>query len=213
LLQPGKNEVVALAPTGAKYAQVTTFDVIGIDLPEGESLYIDNIRLSAEAPKATTPFHIDYVYSPGQDHAYWPKLEKKIPVLGTELQVASANDLGDQLKARWAKPVDRTVEQAEAEVKAQFDELKKKHPRAVLSVLRDGAKGYDPASPDKVYNGWKDCGTTAHPPTGLTVASLKNVGRAETMEVTFRLRPALIPVHLSRIPPAPPPLPAHLLPV
>ena len=66
--------------------------------------------------------------------------------------------------------------------------------------MRDGETGYDPASPDKVYSGWKDCGTTAHPPTSLTVASLKNIGKAETMEAALRLRPALMRVDLSSIP-------------
>ena len=129
-----------------------------------------------------------------------PSLDKKVPVLGTDLQVANANDLGDQLKARWVKPEDRTFEEIEADVKAQLEELKKKHPGAVLAVLRNGAKGYDPASPDKVYSGWKDCGTTAHPPTSLTVASLRNIGKAEKMETVFRLHPALMRVDLSSIP-------------
>jgi hypothetical protein len=51
-----------------------------------------------------------------------------------------------------------------------YDELKKKHPGAVLAVFRDGAKGYDPANPDKVY-----AGTTSRSrstlPTSLTCGS------------------------------------------
>jgi outer membrane protein assembly factor BamB len=211
LLKPGRNEVVALLPTGKEYAKVTTFDLFPIDPHEGEAIFVDNVRLSPEAPTATTPLHIDYVYSPGQDHPSWPNLEKKIAVLGNDFEVANVNELGDKLKAQWVKPEDRTVEQIEAEVKAQFEELKKKHPGAVLAVLRDGARGYDPAAPDKVYNGWKDCGTTAHPPTSLTVASLRNVGKAETMETVFRLRPALMRVDLSSIPPGAQVLAARLL--
>ena len=211
LLKPGKNEIVALAPTGKEYAKVTTFDIFMIDPHEGEAIFLDNIRLSPETPAATTPLHIDYVYSPGRDQVYWPKLEKKIPVLGTDLQVAHANDLGDKLKPQWVKPEDKTVERVEAEVKAQFEELKKKHPGAVLAVLRDGAKGYDAAFPDKVYKGWKDTGTTAHPPTSLTVGLLGNIGKAEKMETVFRLRPALMRVDLSSIPPGAKILAARLL--
>jgi hypothetical protein len=202
---------VALAPTGKDYARVTTFDILMVDPHDGDAIFVDNIRLSPEAPAATTPLHIDYVYSPGQDHAFWPKLEKKIPVLGTEIEVANATELGDRLKARWVKPQDRTVEQIEADIKAQFEELKKKHPGAVLAVLRDGARGYDPASPEKIYSGWKDCGTTAHPPTSLTVASLRNVGKAEKMETVFRLRPALMRVDLASIPAGAQVLAARLL--
>lgn len=200
LLRPGMNEVVALSPTDKGYARVTTFDIVLIDPHDEGVIFIDNIRLSPEPPAATTPLHIDYVYSPGQDHAYWPKLAKKIPVLGTELEVANVNDLGDTLKSQWVKPEDRTVEQIEAEVRAQFEELRKKHADAVLAVLRDGAAGYDPAAPEKVYSGWRDCGTTAHPPTSLTVQSLQNVGKAETMETVFRLRPALLRVDLDSLP-------------
>jgi len=200
LLKPGKNEVVALSPAGPEYAKVTTFDVFMTDPHDGDALFIDHIRLSPETPAATTPLHIDYVYSPGHDLPYWPKLEKSIPVLGTELHVSNANDLADKLKAQWIKPQNKSVDEIEAEVTAQFDELKKLHPRAVMAVLRDGAKGYDPASPDKVFDGWKDCGTTAHPPASLTVGSLQNVGKAEKMETTFRLRPALMQVDLASIP-------------
>ena len=106
-----------------------------VDPHKGESIFVDNVRLSPEVPTATTPLHIDYVYSPGQDHAFWPKLEKKIPVLGTSFQVTNANDLGDKLKEKWVKPEDRTVAQIEAEVRAQLEELKKKYPGGGLGRL------------------------------------------------------------------------------
>lgn len=211
LLKPGANQIVALAPMGKEYANVTAFDIFMTDPHEGDVLFVDQIRLSQEAPAATTPLHIDYVYSPGQDHPYWPKLDKPIPVLGTDLEVANANDLADKLKSKWTKPQDKTVDEIEAEVKATFLAIKKQHPTAVLAVFRDGAKGYDPASPDKVFSGWKDCGTTAHPPTSLTVASLQNVGKAQQMETTFRLRPALLQIDLASIPAGAEVLAARLL--
>ncbi len=200
LLKAGKNEIVALTPNGDAWAKVKAFDIFPIDPHTGEAIFVDNMRLSSEAPAATTPLHIDYIYSPGQDHAYWPKLDGKIPVLGTDLEVANVNELGDKLAASWVKPVDRTVDQVEVDIKSQYEELKKEHPGAVLAVFRDGAAGYDPAAPDKVFSGWKDCGTAAHPPASLTVASVGNIGKSEQVESCLRLRPSMRRIDLSSIP-------------
>ena len=92
------------------------------------------------------------------------------------------------------------MEQIDAAFKARFDELKKKHPGAVLAVLRDGEKGYDPAKPDKVYAGWKDAYWSSHGPDGLTVDRAENLGKHATHEIFMRHRSPLMRVDLSSIP-------------
>ena len=55
-------------------------------------------------------------------------------------------------------------------MRTKYDELKKKHPKAVLAVLRNGEKGYDPAAQDKAYTGWKDAYFNSHGPDGMFIA-------------------------------------------
>jgi hypothetical protein len=88
----------------------------------------------------------------------------------------------------------------EAEFKDQYAKLKKEHPRAVLAVLRDGDKGYDPNQPDKVYVGWKDAYFNSHGPDGAFVARAENRGRVESFEVFMRHRSPLMRVDLASIP-------------
>src|SRR5205823_6568078 len=94
---------------------------------KGESIYVDNIRISTAKEVQ-------------------PKVITKFPVLGTDLIVSGESsgvrELGLKLKDRWTKPEQKTLDQIEGEFRAQCDELKKKHPKAVLAVFRDGANGY-----------------------------------------------------------------------
>jgi hypothetical protein len=123
--------------------------------------------------------------------------------VSSDTSLASANaviELGKKLKDRWTRPEDKTVAQIEKEVKDHYNALKKKHPRAVLALLRDGEKGYDPAHPDKVYAGWKDTHINSHGPDGNYVRRAENSGKAATLEVFMRHRTALMRVDLSSIP-------------
>src|SRR5262249_24556748 len=108
--------------------------------------------------------------------------------------------LGKKLKDRWTKPEPKTVAQIEQEFIDQYTELKKKHPRAVLAVLRDGEKGYDPAQPEKVYAGWKDSHVNSHGPDGAYVDRARNHGNSGAREVFMRHRSRLLRVDLSSIP-------------
>ncbi|MCY3021338.1 MAG: DNRLRE domain-containing protein, partial [Planctomycetota bacterium] len=76
----------------------------------------------------------------------------------------------------------------------------KDHPKAVLVMLRDGQKGYDPAKPDKAFAGWEDAGTPSHLPMSLTLACFANAGKSERIETCFRSRPGFLRVDLSSIP-------------
>ncbi|HEV3024636.1 MAG TPA: DNRLRE domain-containing protein, partial [Pirellulales bacterium] len=88
----------------------------------------------------------------------------------------------------------------EEEFAAQYAELMKKHPRAVLTILRDGQMGYDPTTPDKTYAGWKDAYFSSHGPDGIYRTRAENRGRAETQEIFMRHRSPLMRVDLSSIP-------------
>jgi hypothetical protein len=188
-LRPGKNTVTGSIhdPDGyyainAKLGKVVRFEVFMYNPHPGESIYVDNIRLSrAKEPPS--------------------KVGTKFRVLGTDLVVSGARELGQKLKDRWTRPEKKALEQVEGEFRSLYAELKKTHPRAVLAVFRDGEKGYDPAAPDKVYAGWKDAYWSSHGPDGMTVERSTNLGRHSGHEVFMRHRSPLMRVDLGSIPP------------
>jgi hypothetical protein len=177
----------------AKWGKVVRFEIFMYNPHDGESIYVDNIRLKSEkeaGPSSKVRFTVA-----GTD---WELFGTSS---GTSNASASAvMELGKKLKDRWTKPEAMTVDQIEKEVKDQYAELKKKHPRAVLAILRDGEKGYDPAQPDKVYAGWKDAHINSHGPDGCFVGRAHNSGKAGTLEIFMRHRTALLRVDLSSIP-------------
>jgi hypothetical protein len=198
ILKAGKNQVSApLRPSvgdtlNPKRGKVVRFEIFMYNPHEGESIHMDNIRLSTRREVK-------------------PPAKVQFPVAGTDLTVEGVNpfgvassgaviELGKKLKDRWTRPEARTVAQLEEEFKAQYTQFKKKHPRAVLAVLRDGEKGYDSTQPDKEYAGWKDAYFTSHGPDGNNVHRAKNEGKSATYEVFMRHRSPLMRVDLSGIP-------------
>lgn len=197
-LKAGKQEITAALKPGygpivdPKRGKVVRFEIFMYNPGKGESIYIDNIRLSKT--KEVQPLGKLSVSVAGTD---W-KLDG-VNRSGV-LSAGSVAELGKKLKPAWTEPEERTVAQLEKEFAAQFATLKKKHPRAVLAVLRDGEKGFDPHQPDKVYAGWKDAYFSSHGPDGLYRARAENRGRAETQEIFMRHRSPLMRVDLSSIP-------------
>jgi hypothetical protein len=191
-LRPGKNEVVATLPgindyaIHPKWGKAVRFEIFLYNPHDGESIYVDNIRLSQDQlpPPAKTRFAIQ-----GTD---WT-------VSGTG-SAEACRELGRNLAHLWNQPAARTLEQVEEEFRAQYGELKKRYPRAVLAVLRDGDKGYDPRQPDKVYAGWKDAYWSSHGPDAEFVQRATNRGRDATHEVFMRHRSPLLRVDLASIP-------------
>jgi hypothetical protein len=186
-LKPGANAVTGLIhdsnnySINAKNGKVVRFEIFMYSPHDGESIYVDNIRLTtakeAPAPVAT-----------------------KFTVAGTDLVVSGVRELGQKMKARWAKPEPKTLAQVEAEFRATIDGLKKTHPKAVLATFRDGDSGYDPARPEKIYAGWKDAYFNSHGPDGMTLERSANEGRRDSHEVFMRHRSPLMQVDLSNIP-------------
>ena len=189
-LNPGKNTITGLLhdpnnySINTKLGKVIRFEIFMYTPHRGEAIFVDNIRLSTakELP---------------------PKPVTKFSVLGTDLivsgEISGVRELGLKLRDRWSKPEKKTLEQVEQEFRTLHGELKKKHPRAVLAVLRDGERGYDPANPDRVYAGWKDAYWSSHGPDGETVERSRNTGREAGHEVFMRHRSPLMRVDLSSI--------------
>jgi hypothetical protein len=158
----------------------------------GESIYVDNVRLTAQKEEQ-------------------PPRKVRFTVAGTDWELIGVNstgvssagavmELGKKLKDRWTRPEPKTVAQLEQEFADQYAQLKKKHPRAILAVLRDGEKGYDPAQPGKVYAGWKDAHVNSHGPDGAYISRAENHGKPAAHEVFMRHRSRLMRVDLSSIP-------------
>jgi hypothetical protein len=191
-LKPGKNEVKAtlLQPNDyavhAKWGRAVRFEMFMYAPHEGESIHIDRIRLSNDpvAPRPKIPFAIQ----------------------GTEWSVSATGsseacrELGRNLAHIWNKPAATTVEQVEADFRAKYEEFKKRYPKAVLAILRDGETGYDPAHPDKVYSGWKDAYWNSHGPDTAFEERARNRGKNASHEVFMRHRSPLMQVDLSSIP-------------
>jgi hypothetical protein len=197
-LKAGANQISAALRPGSgnaldpKRGKVVRFEVFMYNPHADEAIYLDNIRLTKakeEQPVAKTSFAVA-----GTDWA----LEGVNP--SGVLSAGAVSALGKKLEAGWTKGEERTVGQLEKEFAAQYDELKKTHPRAVLAVLREGQKGYDPKRPDKVYDGWKEAYFSSHGPDGMYRTRAENQSRAETQEIFMRHRSPLMRVDLSSIP-------------
>jgi hypothetical protein len=191
-LQPGMNPIAATIPQpneygiSAKRGKVIRFEIFMYRPRKGESIFVDNIRLTTEkvAPQTKTEFTL---------------LETNERLSGKS-SADAVIALGKQLKDKWTPPVARTLSQVEADFQMELAKLKSAHPNAVLAILRDGEKGFDPAKPDAVYSGWKDAYWNSHGPDTAFVQRAENRGQAASFEVFMRHRSPLMQVDLSSIP-------------
>jgi len=209
-LLPGRNDVTLLIRQGHGSMDPGKGDVSGFTIgmlrPEkGQTLLVSNIRLSSEwpAPKILgwySPYNHDgYSAAVAREYARTGAVTR-FKVLGTDLEVADLPDLAKRLKDKWVKPEPKTIERVEAEFKAEFDRIKKDHPRAVLALLREGEKGGDPANPERAYEGWKYVYVNCHGPSGPNPGRENTPGPGETVEVFMRHRSILLRPDLAGIP-------------
>jgi hypothetical protein len=195
ILRPGKHHISGdLHPNGWSavrtklengrvLGKVVSLEIFAYAPADGETIFVDNIRLSPEKEKPAPP----------------PRT--RFRVLGTDWEVSGVQELGKKLKGRWVKPAEKSVAEVEAEFRALHARLKKDRPRAVLAVFRDGEKGHDPALPERVYSGWRDAYWSSHGPDGMTVERSTNFGRHASQEIFMRHRSPLMRVDLTSVPP------------
>lgn len=210
MLLPGRNEVTLLIRHGiasmdpAK-GNVSSF-VLGMFRPEkGQTLLVSDVCLSTDWPAP----HVLGWYSPYNHDGYSAAVARdyartgavpKLKVLGTNLEVDSLPDLARQLKDKWTRPEPKTIQQVESDFQATFQKIKNEHPQAVLAILREGEKGWDPESPDKSYRGWKYVYLSCHGPSGPNPGREITPAPSETVEVFMRHRSVLMQVDLASIP-------------
>ena len=187
LLRPGSNEISAPLhhpndySISQRYGRVVSLEIFLYQPRMGESIYVDNIRLSPRKEAA-------------------PIVKTKFKVLGTDLEVSDVKELDQKLRAQWKPPAPKSLEQVEGEFKSLFTSLKQQHPRAVIATFRDGENGFDPKHAERAFSGWKDAYFSSHGPDGATVERARNYGRVETWEIFMRHRCPLMQVDLSSIP-------------
>jgi hypothetical protein len=177
----------------SRFGKVVRLEIFMYAPHVGESIYVDNLRVSNEKPTQVPP----------------PKTT--FQVLGTDFEVADVGALGKKLADQWKQPESRTVDEVEKLFRARFEQLRQQHPRAVLSVLRDGEAGFDSADPSKVYAGWQDAYWSSHGPDSMTIERTDNRGHDAVHEIFMRHRSPLMRVDLSSIPPEAKILAAELL--
>ena len=210
ILLPGRNEVTLMMRLGIggidpQRGDITSF-LIGMFRPDkGQSLMIGAVRLSPDwpPPKALgwySPYNHDG-YSAAVAHEFQRTgALTKFKVLGTDLEVADLPELAAKLKAQWVKPEPKTIDQVEADFRAELEKLKKDHPKAVLAILREGEKGCDPANPEKPYAGWRFAYISCHGPDGPNEGRERTPAHYETVEAFMRHRSPLMQADLSILP-------------
>lgn len=203
-LRQGVNRVSANFADGSpRSLKAVAFEVSMYNPHKGESISIDNVRLSRTAPSHETPFCTRNPTRPGHLRPYWPLMKAKWAVLGMDQTFDDPNDLGDMFKDKWVKPdpaKQPTVEQVEADFAKAFEAIRKDHPKAVMAVLRQGQAGYDPAGPEKDFAGWEDTFMAGHEPTSTYLGMTGNYSKNDGSEVFLRRRAALVRIDLSSIP-------------
>jgi hypothetical protein len=186
-LKPGRNTVTALLHDSNNYSintklgKVVRFEIFMYQPHVGESIYVDNIRIMT-AKESTLV------------------VKSQFQVLGTDLVVSGVHELGKKLRSEWKPPESKSIVQIEDEFRTLLAKYKNSHPGAVLAILRDGEKGYDPNAPDRIYAGWRDAYWSSHGPDGMTVERAENLGKSTGHEVFMRHRSPLMRVNLSSIP-------------
>jgi len=170
---------------------------------EGEVITLDNVRVTTEDdPKA--------------DNKTTPNLRPKqgYQVLGTDMVVKDVAALGVKLAPDWNKPErEITLAERETEFKTLYDDIRKKHPKAVMVTFRQGQKGCDPADPEKTYEGWSNVYVNSHGPDGIVGRASCGWDRYGQLELFMRHRSQLIRIDVTSIPKGAKILAARLLTV
>lgn len=201
MLAPGRNDVTlmiryGLGPLDPGRGDITSF-AIGMYQPvKGQTLLIENVRLSPEWPPPKTlgwysPYNHDgYSIAVAREYQRTGQVPK-FKVLGTDLEVADLPELAKRLKDKWTKPAVKTIDEVEADFKATFAKMQRNHPKATLAILRDGENG---------FAGWRMHYLNSHGPDGPNKGREIPQKLGETVEAFMRHRSVLMRVELASIP-------------
>ncbi len=214
ILLAGRNEVSLTIRHGLGVldpgrGDVTSFVIAMFQPEKGQSLRVGNVRLSPDWPPPHVADPFLAWYSPYNHDGFSAALAReyqrtravtKFKVLGTDVEVGNSRELAEKLKAKWTVPEPKTIEQVEAEFKAQLDKFRQTRPRAQGVILREGQKGWDPANPAKAYAGWKVVYLSCHGPDGPNPGRERTPTLYDTVEAFMRHRSVLMQADLSRIP-------------
>jgi len=200
LMKRGHHTMVALLKNKGDhrfrptYGSVVRFEIALYDSIEGESIFVDNVRLSRHRPDAR-----DIPLSQQKD--YMPTQGQLFEVMGKDYKVKDLADLSDRLKASWEEPVERSVQEVETSFLKKYQDVVEKHPKAKLAILRNGQEGYDAADMSKAYQGWDDTYISCHEPESmLMVSGAAFHGNTPMYEMFMRHRSALMRIDLSHLP-------------
>ncbi len=198
-LNAGKNTVIDLYPQAVD--PVAEF-YIGMYAPkQGEQIYIDNIRLTTKQPETITPFRFQEPLDLANSALrFEKKLIPKFGILGGNLTAANVSDFYSKMSGQENPLAGKSAAEIEKALSTQYEEIKKTHPKALLSVFRSGDAGYDPQAPSKLYTGWKDCGLSCHGPASVNLHNYANIAGAPSLELFSRGRAPLMQADLSVIP-------------
>lgn len=201
ILEPGRNEIRAVISESAwglrgALGAVVRIVVYAYKPERGLSVIVDNLRLSAKWPGTKdlgyfSPYSRDG-FSTMKARAW--AATGKLPTFrlsGTDLDVGSVIDLGKSRKDGWTPPRETTFEAVESGLRGLHEALRKDHPGATLTVLRDGENGYE---------GWRDTHISSHGPDGPNEWRTRSHGTLESIEAFMRHRSVLMKVDLSPIP-------------
>ncbi|NQZ60381.1 MAG: hypothetical protein HRT88_23280, partial [Lentisphaeraceae bacterium] len=174
--------------------KVMRFEIILHDAKPGDSIYIDNVRLSASAmPLKNLPI--------SQIGGNFPNRGHRLTVLGTDLKVKNLAELATKLAPKWQEPRQRSIQQVEADFREKYKQILKNKPKAKMVIFRDGQTGFDTNKTEDVYAGWRDTYITCHEPESmLTVAGVVNHGKKPLQEIFMRHRTGLMKADFSSVP-------------
>jgi hypothetical protein len=188
---------------GSKTGKIIAFEILLYDAQDGDTLHVDNVRISDKPLKSATPFRqraIKYLGENYQNYSTAVQLDRKIKVLGIEGEFENVVDFAKKHESRWVSPADHSINDVETTFKETFQEFLKNTPRAKLAFFRTGDTGFDSENPTDVYDGWRDCPLNFNPPNNLLFGSLRRQGSKDTLEFAARNRCPLLKCDISSIP-------------
>jgi len=208
--EKGLNEVVDWVrfAGGGQLGKAVALEIYMLRPRRGESISIDNIRLSTQRPDHTTPFRERNPHYVGEDLTRtakypWYPMPERLTVYGENVTARSARELADKKKHLWRMPKERSYKEVLDAWKKLYEEWRARKPKAVMAVFRRGGKGYDPANPGKVLprEGFEDCYILAHDPSNQFERILgETPGRTSHSEVFVHRRSTLWRIDFSSIP-------------